>query len=150
MLPAGAAGALHPQTPASWSPALDVVATAVAAASIALMFVTWGTHRTPLSLWHQVNDAPRSIVTAGPYRAIRHPFYAAFLLAVTGAVLVLPNWTTVLALGYAIVALNITAAREERRLSASEFGAEYRAYIQRTGRFVPRPVIFRKLRSARA
>jgi protein-S-isoprenylcysteine O-methyltransferase Ste14 len=145
LLPLGAAGALRPQTPASWSATLDVVATGVAAASIALMFLTWGTHRVPLSLWHQVNDAPRGIVTVGPYRAVRHPFYAAFLLAVISVVLVLPDWATALTFIYAIVGLNITAAREERRLSVSEFGAEYRAYIRRTGRFVPRPVIIRGL-----
>jgi protein-S-isoprenylcysteine O-methyltransferase Ste14 len=36
-----------------------------------------------------------------------------------------------------VVQLGRTARREERRLLASDFGAEYRAYMQRTGRFLP-------------
>ena len=37
-----------------------------------------------------------------------------------------------------LVRVNVTAAREEKRLSESEFGAEYRAYLQTTGRFFPK------------
>jgi protein-S-isoprenylcysteine O-methyltransferase Ste14 len=33
--------------------------------------------------------------------------------------------------------LNYTAAREERRLLASAFGEQYRAYVFRSGRFLP-------------
>jgi hypothetical protein len=36
--------------------------------------------------------------------------------------------------------LNATAAREETRLSQSEFHDEYLSYLQRTGRFMPRLV----------
>jgi len=35
------------------------------------------------------------------------------------------------------VALMVTARREERRLSASEFGDEYREYMTKVGRFFP-------------
>ncbi|HEY2237958.1 MAG TPA: isoprenylcysteine carboxylmethyltransferase family protein [Streptosporangiaceae bacterium] len=150
LLSAGAAGALHPEVPHSWTAPLDVVGSAVAAASIGLLFATWGTHRSRLSLWHQENDAPETIVTQGPYSAIRHPFYTSFLLGVISVVLVLPSWITLCALGYAVIALNVTAAREERRLAASRFGAEYQAYVLRTGRFVPRAGLSRGVRSARA
>jgi protein-S-isoprenylcysteine O-methyltransferase Ste14 len=150
LLAAGAAGALHPQVPHGWTAPLDVAGSAVAAGSIGLLFAAWGTHRSRLSLWHQVNDAPESIVTQGPYSAIRHPFYTSFLLGVISVALVLPHWTTLLALCYAVAALNVTAAREERRLSASQFGPEYQAYMLRTGRFVPRTVLFRNMRSVRA
>ena len=37
-----------------------------------------------------------------------------------------------------LIALTLTAAGEEKRLSASAFGAEYRRYLASTGRFVPR------------
>jgi protein-S-isoprenylcysteine O-methyltransferase Ste14 len=77
-------------------------------------------------------------VTYGAYRWIRHPFYASFLLALFGALVFCPNWATLATFLEGFVILNLTAAREERRLSSSEFGAEYRDYIQRTGRFWPR------------
>ena len=108
------------------------------AGSIALMAFTLGTHRIPIALWHQDDDAPKHIVTWGAYGRVRHPFYASFLLCLVGTVLAFPHVATVVILGYAIVALNVTAAREERRLSASEFGEEYKQYMARTGRFWPR------------
>jgi protein-S-isoprenylcysteine O-methyltransferase Ste14 len=138
LLVAALAGGIRPETPASWTTGLGIAGAVVAAMAIALLAGTWGTHRIKLSLWHQDNDAPRSIVTVGPYRLVRHPFYTGFFLAMISAVLVLPHWSTVVALAYATVALNVTAAREERRLSASEFGREYEEYMQRTGRFLPR------------
>jgi len=113
------------------------VAGVLASASVALLALTLGTHRIPLALWHQDDDAPASIVTYGAYARIRHPFYASFLLGLVAAVVLFPHVGTVLPLCYAVVKLNMTAAREERRLSASEFGKEYRAYVARTGRFLP-------------
>ena len=117
---------------------LELISVPFSVASIALIFFTLGTHRIPIALWHQDNDAPNHIVTYGAYRAIRHPFYASFLLALFGALVFCPTWGTLATFVEAFVILNLTAAREERRLSASEFGAEYQEYMRRTGRFWPR------------
>lgn len=118
--------------------AMELLSVLLCAGSIALMALTLGTHRIPIALWHQDNDAPRHIVTWGAYSRVRHPFYASFLVCLLGTVLTLPHALTALALLYALVALNLTAAREERRLASSEFGEEYRKYMTRTGRFWPR------------
>jgi protein-S-isoprenylcysteine O-methyltransferase Ste14 len=117
---------------------LRLAAVVLDAISIALIALTIGSNRVPLALWHQRDDAPRTIVTFGAYRHVRHPFYGSFLIALTAAVLVAPHVLTALALVYGFVILNLTAAREERRLAASDFGEEYRRYMARTGRFVPR------------
>lgn len=137
LLIAALAGGIRPETPKSWSTGLGIVASVAAVAGIALLSAAWGTHRTKLALWHQNNDAPQTIVTAGPYRIIRHPFYTGFLLVMISAVLALPHWSALAVLAYTLVALNVTAVREERRLSSSELGREYRAYAQSTGRFLP-------------
>ncbi len=121
-----------------WSRWLDLISVPFSVASIGLLFFTLGTHRIPISLWHQDNDAPKHIVTYGAYRWIRHPFYASFILALLGAVILCPHWGTLYTLLHGVSVLNFTAAREEKRLSASEFGDEYQQYIQRTGRFWPR------------
>jgi len=120
-----------------WGQVLDMAAIPFAAASIGLLFFTVGTHRIPLALWHQSNDAPKHIVTYGPYRWVRHPFYVSFLLALIGLCINYPHPVTILALLYGYVALNGTARREEKRLCVSEFGDEYAAYMKRTGRFFP-------------
>jgi protein-S-isoprenylcysteine O-methyltransferase Ste14 len=118
--------------------ALRAAGAVVALASMGLAIWTWRTHRIPLSLWHMENDAPAGIVTSGPYAFIRHPFYTSFLLGMLGACLHAPHAGLLATLVYGGIALNLTAAREERRLSASAFGAEYVAYTNRTGRFSPR------------
>lgn len=107
------------------------------AASIALIALTIGVHRVPLALWHQDNDEPKSIVTHGPYAWVRHPFYTSFLLGLFGVVVAIPHWGTLGCFLYGVVVLAITARREERRLSASAFGAEYQRYMKKTGRLVP-------------
>lgn len=91
-----------------------------------------------LALWHQNNDDPQHLVTHGAYRHIRHPFYSAFLLAQAGVALHLPHPATILLLVYTALILSYTARREEQRLLASPFGNAYRAYMRRSGRFVPK------------
>lgn len=115
----------------------EVVAAVLSAASISLISYTLGTHRHRLALWHQQNDRPQNIVTEGAYKYIRHPFYAAFILALLAMVVLCASpWT--LAVGLTgLLMLNHTAAGEERRLQASEFGEEYKNYLRRSGRFFP-------------
>lgn len=117
----------------------ETIAIPFACVSIALIAYTIGTHRVPLALWHQDDDAPRSIVTYGAYRYVRHPFYSAFLLALIGTLIACPHPGTLVCLVYAGMMLQHTARKEEHKLSSSEFGEEYRTYLARTGRFVPRP-----------
>ena len=114
------------------------IATVLSAVSIALIAMTVGTHRIPLALWHQDNDAPAEIVTWGPYARVRHPFYTSFLLAFAAAAIAFPHLLTAGCLVYGYVALTITAAREEQRLASSEFGEEYQRYMTVSGRFFPR------------
>lgn len=121
-----------------WNKSLSLIAVCLSVASIALIFFTLGTHRIPIALWHQDDDAPKHIVTYGAYGRIRHPFYASFILALLAALVFCPHWGTLFTLAHGFTILNLTAAREERRLCASEFGAEYEDYMKRTGRFLPR------------
>jgi len=118
--------------------ALQVAAVLLSVTSIALIAMTVGTHRIPLALWHQDNDAPMELVTWGPYRSIRDPFYTSFLLAFAAAVFAFPHAIAVGCLIYAAVVLTVTARREERRLANSEFGEKYREYMTVAGRFFPR------------
>lgn len=78
-----------------------------------------------------------TLVTAGPYRRIRHPMYSTLFVWALAFFLLSANWLvggTWLALG--LVAAS-RAGREEAAL-LERFGAEYRAYMRRTGRFLPR------------
>lgn len=140
VLIAGHLGHLHPLIVLPWWTVMLV--TLAHAASIALIAMTIGTHRVPISLWHQTNDAPVSIVTYGPYAHVRHPFYSAFILCQLAALAAFVHPASAAITLYSIVLLSLTARKEERKLAASEFGAEYRAYMERTGRILPR--LFRR------
>jgi protein-S-isoprenylcysteine O-methyltransferase Ste14 len=118
--------------------ALDLVAIPLLALSIAIVAATVATHKVPLALWHQDDDAPASIVTYGPYRVVRHPFYVAFILLLTATALLTREAIGLGSLAAGIAVLAMTARREEKRLLASSLGGEYAAYLARTVRFVPR------------
>ena len=110
------------------------------AGGAALIRWTLHTHARPVSLWHQDDDRPEELMTRGAYARIRHPFYAAFLLVLSGCALAFPHALTLLALVGGWILLDRTAAREEGRLR-SGFGAQYESYMRRSGRFLPRPSI---------
>ncbi len=84
-----------------------------------------------------VTRAEHTLVTIGPYRWVRHPFYSAALLFVVAASLVSANWYLAAAGGVVWVLLAIRTRTEEAKL-IERFGDEYLAYIQRTGKFLPR------------
>jgi protein-S-isoprenylcysteine O-methyltransferase Ste14 len=76
-------------------------------------------------------------VTIGPYRWVRHPLYTcgSSLFAAVG--IIADNWFIV-ALGMlAFAAMAARTPKEEANLIA-KFGDEYRTYMKRTGRFLPR------------
>ncbi|MCI0567768.1 MAG: isoprenylcysteine carboxylmethyltransferase family protein [Acidobacteria bacterium] len=84
-----------------------------------------------------VTRRDHTLVTVGPYRWIRHPFYVASALLLLASSLLAANWF-VLACGVlTFTLLAIRLKREEERL-AGRFGDAYRAYRERTGRFLPR------------
>lgn len=85
-----------------------------------------------------VDEASRpGLVTHGLYRWTRNPIYLAMFLALGGLVLLLPTWITLLTLGGAIVAVR-SQVREEEAYLLRTYGAAYRAYADRVGRFLPR------------
>ena len=123
---------------------LEVIAAAAtvvcSAMSVVFILAAWRAHRQPPALWHQEDDQPTVLVTRGPYAYIRHPLYAAYLLALVAALLAVPHPATAVGLISGWALLEVTARREERRLCASPLGGEYVAYMRRTGRFWPRVV----------
>lgn len=75
------------------------------------------------------------LVTAGPYRFIRHPMYTA-LAWFTGGLVTAPfYWWKVAVWALLLIVLFAKSQLEERKL-VDRF-SEYRDYAQRTWRFVP-------------
>jgi protein-S-isoprenylcysteine O-methyltransferase len=77
------------------------------------------------------------VVTAGPYRWIRHPGYAGSLLVWVGFYLGAGNWAALLVAGSLLVAAYVWRIRGEETMLVDAFGEEYVAYQRRTARLVP-------------
>lgn len=84
-----------------------------------------------------VTRREHNLVTRGPYRFVRHPFYDAAALFVVGIALLAANWL-VFAAGAAVVALLVRRTRIEETNLLARFGAPYQHYLDRTGRFLPK------------
>jgi hypothetical protein len=78
-----------------------------------------------------------TLVIHGPYRWVRHPFYDSAALLMVAVSLIAANWFLLLTGGLAVVLLVVRTQTEEEKLLA-RFGEAYRAYMKRTGRFLPR------------
>jgi protein-S-isoprenylcysteine O-methyltransferase Ste14 len=78
------------------------------------------------------------LVTAGPYRWIRHPLYAVGILLFVSIGLIAANWFILgLAALAALFIRFLVIPIEEHELS-QKFGDHYGQYIARTGRLFPR------------
>jgi protein-S-isoprenylcysteine O-methyltransferase Ste14 len=80
---------------------------------------------------------PAELVRSGPYRRVRHPIYAAFLLIFAAPLLLASDWF--IGTGWIVMAALETAHRigkEETRL-LEVHGDAYREYMRATGRVLP-------------
>jgi len=84
-----------------------------------------------------VTRREHTLVTRGPYRWVRHPFYDAVAMSVVANALVAANWFLLAGGLVTFGLLVLRTSREEDRLVA-RFGDSYRDYMNRTGRFLPK------------
>ena len=83
-----------------------------------------------------VTRREHTLVTHGPYRWVRHPFYDVVFLWGLSLSLLTANWLIAL-LGFSAFTMMVVRTRIEEEKLIERFGEEYRAYTGRTGRFVP-------------
>ena len=84
-----------------------------------------------------VTRAAHTLVTRGPYRWVRHPFYDCVAVFVVAISLMMANWF-IIASGMLMFALLAIRSRTEEQKLLERFGEPYRAYRAATGRFLPR------------
>jgi protein-S-isoprenylcysteine O-methyltransferase Ste14 len=79
-----------------------------------------------------------TLVTSGPYAYVRHPMYSVFFVLFTGFLLLTANIIIGgIGLPTLVLVMLVRIPREEQMLLAT-FGDQYRDYMQRTGRLLPR------------
>ena len=103
-------------------------------------WVLWRSHADLGRNWTPtlgIRDEHR-LVTEGVYKYIRHPMYAAHWLWAIAQVLMLHNWIAGYSFLVIVVPHYLLRVNLEEQMMLGQFGEEYRAYMERTGRMIPR------------
>jgi protein-S-isoprenylcysteine O-methyltransferase Ste14 len=77
------------------------------------------------------------LVTTGPFARIRHPMYSAMVFWGIGLALLTANWVFIIMAGLVSTVFILRVPKEEQMM-IEKFGEEYRAYMRKTGRFLPK------------
>ena len=105
--------------------------------SVALFFwVHYSLGKNFSSMLHTRDD--HKLITSGPYRWVRHPMYTVFYLIATSFFLLSANWYIGLIWFGGFTFVIVTRIESEERVMIEKFGEEYREYMKRTGKFLPK------------
>ena len=79
-----------------------------------------------------------TLITSGPYRWVRHPMYTVLFIHFMAIWFLTMNW--MIGAIPAVILVLVVAGRinNEENLMIETFGDEYRQYMSRTGRFLPK------------
>lgn len=124
----------------TWAGWAGAVAFAVA------LWLVWRSHADLGRNWSaslQVRDG-HSLVTQGVYRHIRHPIYAAQWLWCVAQALLLQNWIAGLGGLLSFLPVYLYRVPREEQMMLEHFGDQYRSYMDRTGRVIPRSILGRE------
>lgn len=108
---------------------------------LGLFFIWWA----ELTLGKNFNTTlhlreTHTLITHGPYWFVRHPMYTAISIFGLGMFVLAPaNWLIALPGIIGFLVLMAVRIRQEEAVMIEHFGDEYRAYMERTGRFLPHP-----------
>ncbi len=105
--------------------------------SVSVPLFAW-THHALGKNWSLalVTKEEHTLISSGPYRWVRHPMYTTILLQALAFFLLSANWVIGLT-GLGTSILGVARVGEEEALMTEEFGDQYQAYMERTGRFLP-------------
>jgi protein-S-isoprenylcysteine O-methyltransferase Ste14 len=121
----------------AFQPALAILGVIAAGAALVMFRLTHKALGRNWSVSLQLKDDHR-LITSGVYSKIRHPMYTAFWLMALAQALLLPNLVAGLAGIVGFGTLYALRVRQEEALMLKGFGAEYQAYMDRTGRILPK------------
>jgi protein-S-isoprenylcysteine O-methyltransferase Ste14 len=114
-----------------------------AVGTLCLACSLWLFHRSHADLgknWSpslQVREG-HNLVTEGVYKRVRHPMYTSQLFWIIAQPLLLQNWIAGWASLIPFLSFVLLRIPHEERMMEEQFGEAYRAYMQRTGRILPK------------
>lgn len=119
---------------AGWTPAIGVSLT------VPGLYLFWRSHTDLGRNWSVTTELreDHTLVTDGIYRTIRHPMYTAIWLFFLAYPFIIHNWIAGWAVIVAFAAMCMLRIPYEESMMVDRFGDEYRSYMAKTGRLVPR------------
>ena len=113
--------------------------TGVGLALLGFFLLQWA----QVTLGQSWSDTPRmmeeqTLVTRGPYEFIRHPIYTAFILILGSTLFISSNWLIGICWAGMTILETYSRIGFEESLMIEYFGDEYRQYMKKTGRLLPR------------
>jgi protein-S-isoprenylcysteine O-methyltransferase Ste14 len=105
---------------------------------LSVAFMTWTqvTLDTQWSAQLQLRE-DHHLITFGPYARMRHPLYTSMFGWGAALSLLTANCIFIAVSVFSIIGLIVRIPKEEQMMLEA-FGDEYKAYMQRTGRFFPK------------
>lgn len=103
----------------------------------ALLLFWWGII-TAKKLDFASGNFSGQIITSGPFRFSRHPFYLSYTLIWTTSTLLFNSPALWITLIYLVVFYLSSAKSEEKAILSSEQADQYRTYCNETNMFIPR------------
>jgi protein-S-isoprenylcysteine O-methyltransferase Ste14 len=116
----------------------DAAWAGVALSAAGLVMRAWGMRTLGAAYSRTLRTtSDQRLVTAGPYRFVRHPGYLGSIAVWVGASLAFHNWLAALIVAVIMAVAYGWRIRAEEQMLASRFGEEYAAYAARTARLIP-------------
>jgi len=110
---------------------------------LSIPFTLWG-YRTLGKNWVHALEPSKflqrkreTLVMSGPYQYVRHPIYFGAFTFIIAQALLAANWLLLLS-ALAVLTLFYMQIGKEEALLIDRFGNEYREYMKRTPRFIPK------------
>jgi protein-S-isoprenylcysteine O-methyltransferase Ste14 len=124
-------------------PGFTLLGLGLFAASFGMFWWSIASTRTDRPQLAYARAFPHVLQTSGPYRLVRHPFYASYIVFWLATALTAGDlqWLAAFALTTWYV---LIARHEERRFDASPLEDAYNAYRERTGMLCPLPCAGRR------
>ena len=120
--------------PAEWLP-VRLAGVALSLYAIVLLpWATWTLGRMYVPGAGVFKD--HRLITAGPFRYLRHPIYSAIIALWLSAALGTLNWLLLVTWPVYVVGV-MKPARQEEELLRAKFGDTYEAYAEKAGRLIP-------------
>ena len=115
----------------------------IGVAALSIPFTLWG-YRTLGKNWVHALEPSKflqrkseTLVTSGPYHYVRNPISLGAFTFITALALVAANWLILLP-ALALTTLIYMQIGKEEAMLIARFGDEYREYMERTPRFIPK------------